>query len=107
MSAEDITIVSKVTRDGGAPETSTSYISSDRLRISQPDGNEAILDLKSGDMTILDAKKKTYYVITQKDLDDMAAMMKEQMNSPEKSASPASCSSRPRPGRCTRASRNP
>jgi hypothetical protein len=85
-SAEDLTIVSKVTRDGGAPEMSTSYISSDRLRISQPDGNQAILDLKSGDMTILDGKKKTYYVITQKDLDDMSAMMREQMNSPEMKA---------------------
>jgi hypothetical protein len=85
-SADDITIVSKVTRDGGAPQTSTSYISSDHLRISQPDGNEAILDLKSGDMTILDARKKTYYVITQKDLNDMSAMVKERMNSPEMKA---------------------
>lgn len=81
--AQDMTIISRVTRDGGAPETRTSYISSDRIRISQPEGNEAILDLKSGDMTVLDSRKKTYYVITQKDLDDMAATMKERMNSPE------------------------
>ena len=81
--AQDMTIVSKVTRDGGAPEMRTSYISSDRIRISQPEGNEAILDLKSGDMTVLDSKKKQYYVITQKDLDDMAATVKERMNSPE------------------------
>src|SRR5689334_13670774 len=81
--AQDMTIVSRVTRDGGAPETRTSYISSDRIRISQPEGNEAILDLKSGDMTVLDSRKKTYYIITQKDLDDMAAAMKERMNSPE------------------------
>jgi hypothetical protein len=85
-SAEDVTIVSKVTRDGGAPQTATSYIASDRLRISQPDGNEAILDLKSGDMTVLDGQKKTYYVITQKDMDDMSAMFREQMNSPEMKA---------------------
>jgi hypothetical protein len=85
-SAEDMTITSKVTRDGGAPEMSTSYISSDRMRVSQPEGNEAILDLKSGDMTVLDGRKKTYYVITQKDLDDMSAMMKERMNSPEMKA---------------------
>ena len=85
-SAEDLTIVSKVTRDGGTPQTATSYIASDRLRISQPDGNEAILDLKSGDMTVLNGQKKTYYVITQKDMDDMSAMMKEQMNSPEMKA---------------------
>ena len=83
VSAEDITIVSKVTRDGGEPQTATSYISADRLRISQPNGQEAILDLKSGDMTVLDGQKKTYYVITQKDIDDMSASLKEQMNSPE------------------------
>ena len=82
-SAEDMTITSKVTRDGGTPQMTTSYISSDRIRVAQPEGNEAILDLKSGDMTILDGRKKTYYVITQKDIDDMSAMLKEQMNSPE------------------------
>jgi hypothetical protein len=83
VSAQDLTIISKVTRDGGAPETATSYISSDHLRMSQPEGTEVIFDLKSGDMTVIDSKKKTYYVITQKDMDDMAAMIKEQMNSPE------------------------
>jgi hypothetical protein len=81
--AQDLTIVSKVTKDGGTAETATSYISSDHLRMSQPDGNEAIFDLKTGDMTVIDAKKKTYYVVTKKDMDDMAAMVKEQMNSPE------------------------
>ena len=83
LSAQDLTIISKVTKDGGAAETATSYISSDHLRISQPDGNEVIFDLKSGDMTVIDSRKKTYYVVTRKDMDDMAAMMKEQMNSPE------------------------
>jgi uncharacterized protein DUF4412 len=83
LSAQDLTIISKVTRDGGAPETATSYISSDHLRMSQPEGSETIFDLKSGDMTVLDSRKKTYSIITQKDMDDMAAMIKEQMNSPE------------------------
>lgn len=81
--AQDLTITSKITRDGGAPEMRASYISSEHIRMSQPDGNEVILDLKSGDMTMLDNKKKTYWVMTQKDLDDMTASMKEQMNSPE------------------------
>jgi hypothetical protein len=81
-SAQDLTIISKVTSNGST-QTSRSYISSDRLRLSQPDGNDVIFDVKSGDMTILDAKKKTYYTITQKDMDDMAAMMRERMNSPE------------------------
>jgi hypothetical protein len=81
--ADDLTIVSKVTRDGGSPETRTSYISSDHVRLSQPDGNEAVFDLKEGQMIVMDGKKKTYYVVTRKDMDAMAAMMQEQMNSPE------------------------
>jgi hypothetical protein len=81
--AADLTIVSKVTHDGGPAETSTSYISSDHVRMSQPDGNEAIIDLKSGQMTVLQGKKKTYYVITRQDMDAAAARVKEQMNSPE------------------------
>jgi hypothetical protein len=81
--AQDLTIVSKVTRDGGAPETTTSYLSSERIRMAHGDGHEAIVDYKLGQMTSIDNKKKTYYVTTQKDLDDMAAKMQERMNSPE------------------------
>jgi hypothetical protein len=81
--AQNLTIVSKVTRDGGPPETKISYISSDHVRISQGDGKESIVDFKTGQMTTLDAKKKTYYVITRADIDAFAAKMNEQMNSPE------------------------
>ena len=83
LAAQNLTIVSKVTRDSGTPETSASYISPDHMRIAQPDGNDVIFDLASGDMTVVDGKKKTYYVVTRKDMDSMAAMMKERMNSPE------------------------
>src|SRR5205807_9998594 len=75
--------VSKVTRGGGSPETSTSYLSSDRVRMSQPDGHEAILDSKASQMIVLDGNKKTYYIVTKEDMDAVAAMMQEQMNSPE------------------------
>jgi hypothetical protein len=81
--ADDLTIVSKATHDGGSPETRTSYISSDHVRMSQPDGHEAIFDLKGGQMIVMDGKKKTYYVVTRKDMDAQAAMIQEQMNSPE------------------------
>jgi hypothetical protein len=80
---DDLTIVSRVTRDGGSAETKTSYISSDHVRMSHPDGNEAIIDLKGSQMIVLDGKKKTYYVVTRKDMDAMAAKVQEQMNSPE------------------------
>jgi len=81
--ADDLTIVSKVTRDGGAPQTSASYISSDHVRMSQGDGKEMILNLATSDITVLDAAKKTYFVITRQDMETMAAKIQEQMNSPE------------------------
>ena len=81
--ADDLTILSKVTRDGGPPQTSASYISSDHVRMSHGDGNEMILDLKAGDMTALDTAKKTYYVVTHQDMEAMSAKIQEQMNSPE------------------------
>ncbi|MGZ7031714.1 MAG: DUF4412 domain-containing protein [Thermoanaerobaculia bacterium] len=81
--ADDLTITQKVTKDGGAPTTTTSYISSDHVRMSAGDGNETIIDAKSGDMTIIQTAKKEYYVITRADMDAMAAKIKEQMNSPE------------------------
>ncbi len=82
-SAQDLTITSKMTEDGGKPEIAKSYVSSDHVRMSEPRGNDVIFDLKSGDMTVLDGTKKTYYVITQKDIDEMIEAVKERMNSPE------------------------
>lgn len=81
--AQDLTIVSKVTRDGGPPETTTSYLSTEHVRTSHGDGREVLLDYKLGQMISIDHKKKTYSVTTQKDLDAWAAKMQEQMNSPE------------------------
>lgn len=81
--ADDLTIMSKVTRDGGAPQTSTSYISSDHVRMSQGDGKEMILNLAAGNITVLDGTKKTYYIMTRQDMEAMAAKIQEQMNSPE------------------------
>lgn len=83
VSAQDLTIVSKVTHDGGAPETSVSYISRDHVRTSHGDGKESIVDFQTGQMTTMDTKKKTYYVTTRADMDAFAAKMQEQMNSPE------------------------
>lgn len=81
--AQDLTIVSKATKDGGPPETKVSYIASDHARISMGDGNEVIVDFKMGQISTLDARKKTYYVTTRADMDAFAAKMQEQMNSPE------------------------
>jgi len=81
--ADDLTILSKVTRDAGSPQSSASYISGDHVRMSHGDGKEMILDLKTGDMTALDTTKKTYYIITRHDIEAMNSRMQEQMNSPE------------------------
>ncbi len=81
--AQDLTIVSKVTRDGGAPETTTSYLSSERVRMAHGDGREAMIDYKLGQMISIDNKKKTYSVTTEKDMDEWATKMQERMNSPE------------------------
>ena len=79
----DMTITSKVTHDGGEPQTGISYVSSDRVRVSQPGGTEMMIDFASGDMTMIDNNKKQYWVMTQKDMDAMIAKMNEMMNSPE------------------------
>jgi hypothetical protein len=81
--AEDLTIVSKVTRDANPPATATSYIASDHVRMSQGDDREFMLDFASGNMTILDGKKKEYSVITPKDIEAMKARMQEQMKKAE------------------------
>ena len=81
--ADDLTIVSRVTRNDGPQQTAISYISNDRVRISRGEGREMIVDYKSGQMTTLDNNKKTYYITTRQDMDAMAARMRDQMNSPE------------------------
>jgi hypothetical protein len=81
--AEDLTIVSKRTRDGKPSDSTTSYLASDHVRMAQDEGREAIVDLKTGQMTILDGKKKTYYVVTRQDMEAFKARMSERMNSPE------------------------
>ena len=56
--ADDLTIVSKVTRDGAAPTTATSYLSSTHARVVQPGGGEAIVELGTGQITVLDGANK-------------------------------------------------
>jgi len=82
-SADDLTIVSKMTHDGGQPTTATSYLSSDHARMVQSDGQEAIVDLKTGQITVIDGRKKEYFVVTRQDMDQMKAKLQQTMNSPE------------------------
>ncbi len=81
--SDDLTIVSKHTHDGKPAGTSTSYLASDHVRMAREEGHESIVDLKTGVMTVLDGKKKTYYTITKQDLEQLKVKLQEQMNSPE------------------------
>jgi hypothetical protein len=81
--SDDLTIVSKHSTNGQPGETTTSYLGSDHVRMASGGGRETIIDLKSGIVTNLDTKKKTYYQVTKEDMDEMAAKVQEQLNSPE------------------------
>ena len=83
VASDDLTIVSKHTHDGKPAGTTTSYLASDHVRMAREGGNEMIVDLKTGVMTTLDGKKKTYYTVTKQDMEQLAAKMKERMNDPE------------------------
>jgi hypothetical protein len=81
--SDDLTVVSKVTSDGKTWKTSTSYLAAEHIRMARGDEHESLVDLKTGTMTELDTKKKTYYTITKKDLEELSAKMQEEMNTPE------------------------
>jgi hypothetical protein len=81
--ADDLTIVSKTTSSSGPPATTTSYLSSDHARIDQGDGREMIADLKAGVFTVVDGRKKQYFVVTKQDLEQMRARIQQQMSSPD------------------------
>src|SRR5712691_8140887 len=67
---DDLTIVSKHTKNGEPAGTATSYLASDHVRMAREDGLETLVDLKTGVMTTLDGKKKTYYFTTKQDTED-------------------------------------
>src|ERR1700687_213265 len=81
--SDDLTIVSKHTLNGKPAGTSTSYLTSDHVRMGSAEGHETMVDLKTGVMTTLDGKKKTYYSVTKQDMEELSAKMKERMNTPE------------------------
>ena len=81
--SDDLTIVSKITHNGKDAGTSTSYLSSDRVRMAQADGNAMMVDAQTGVMTMIDGKKKTYYTITKQDMQQMGAKVAAMMNDPK------------------------
>src|SRR5262245_1862090 len=82
-SAEDLTIVSKVKSGDKPAETRTSWISSDHMRVQNPDGGEFMADYASGNITIIDGRKKEYFVMTRQDMEAASAQMQAQMKEME------------------------
>ena len=64
---EDLTIVSKRSKGDGPPAMETSYMSSAKMRMGGGDGNEVVVDYATGDMTMIDNKKKEYSVMTRQE----------------------------------------
>ena len=81
--AQDLTVTSRVTDSAGESRTAVSYISRDRVRMAQDGHRDAIVDLPNGRVTTIDAKNRTYSVMTRRDMDQLAARVKERMDSPE------------------------
>jgi hypothetical protein len=81
--ADDLTVVSNLTTNGKPDGTETQYISSEHIRTSRSEGTGMIIDLKTGVMTNIDGKNKTYFEVTKQDLQNMQAMFAERMKDPK------------------------
>jgi hypothetical protein len=73
--ADDVTIVYNLTENGQPKGTATHYVSSERMRMSQPE-SDIIVEYASGRFVAIDHKKKEYWETTR---DEMAAQL-QQMN---------------------------
>jgi hypothetical protein len=71
--AEDLTIVSTVSVGKGTPSTSTQYLSTGRVRVSNPE-SDTILDAGTGRVVVVNHKKKEYFEFTR---EEMAAAMQQ------------------------------
>lgn len=80
--AQELTIVSKITKEGAPPVTATSYIGSDKMRANQGE-QEFMAEFATGRLTLIDNKKKQYSVVTQQEVEAMSAQMEAQMKQVE------------------------
>jgi hypothetical protein len=83
LAAQDLTIVSKSHRNQDPPQVTTSYISSERIRIAQADGSEILAEPASGKFTLIDNQKKEYSVVTKQEMEAAAAAMAAKMKEME------------------------
>jgi hypothetical protein len=69
--AEDVTIVYNLAENGQPKGKATQYVSSEKMRMSNPD-NDIIVEYASGRFVSIDHKKKEYWETTR---DEMAAQL--------------------------------
>jgi hypothetical protein len=69
--AEDVTIVYNLTENGQPKGTATQYVSSEKMRMSNPD-TDIIVEYASGRFVAVDHKKKEYWETTR---DEMTAQL--------------------------------
>jgi len=81
--AEDLTIVSKVTSGDKPAETRTSWISSDHIRVQNADGGEFMAEYATGNITVVDGRKKEYFVMTRQEIEAVSTQMQAQMKEME------------------------
>ncbi len=81
--SDDLTVVYKNNLNGKPADPSTYYLGKDHTRMDRDGGKVMIMEAKTGTMTQLDNKEKTYYTTTKADLDQYAAKMAEKMNDPK------------------------
>jgi hypothetical protein len=75
----DVTIVYKLTEDGQPKGTSAQYISSEKMRMEQPD-HDMIVEFATGKMTMIDKKKNEYSEITCAELKSAGEAMQKKMD---------------------------
>lgn len=81
--ADELTIVSKVTGNDGAPRTSTTYVSSSKMRSAEGDG-DMIVEFATGHMLFLDNKKKQYWETSAEEMKTAMAAMNAQLEAAQK-----------------------
>lgn len=86
--AEDVTIVYNITENGQPKGTSTQYVSSEKLRMANPEG-DLIIEYASGRLVSIDHKKKEYWETTRDEMTAQIAQMNAKMEESMKNLPPA------------------
>ena len=81
--AEDVTIVYNLTENGQPKGTSTQYVSSEKMRMSNPE-NDIIVEYASGRFVSIDHKKKEYWETTRDEMNAQLAQVNAKMDEQQK-----------------------